>query len=79
MTKDCYVSRVEREFNQGWAEAHPELFVERFFNFREENPNEQWRHSIDFSRPGYLVLIANKRAVPFDLDRDWLSETGRDN
>lgn len=72
------VTRTEREVNFAWATNHPELFVTTFKNFQDETPVTHWRHHIDLGRPGYVKLIATRRAKPFDSVKDYLVDGSSD-
>lgn len=74
---EATVTRSERQFNRGWAEANPELFTKRVFEFVNDYPVDEWRHHIDLHRgAGQVVFIANRRDEPFVLERDYLTEIG---
>ncbi len=71
-----FVSRSETEMNRGWATANPELFSARVWRFQEEFPIDDWKHTMDMSRNGTIKLIAIRREVPYDVERDYLNEIG---
>ena len=68
------VTRTEREFNEGWAKANQALFVNYVFSFQAEAPIEEWQHFVDLSRPGFMKLIAVRRAKPFKDRAEYLAD-----
>jgi hypothetical protein len=54
-------TRVEHEMSTGWGLANPELMVRSFVDFQQTYSVKEWCHTIDFSRDGFITLIAHRR------------------
>ena len=51
-------SRVSIEFNKVWAIENPKLFTDSIFKFGEQYPSTDWNHKIDFTRDGFIYVVA---------------------
>jgi len=61
MTTDHLVTRVDHQFSLAWIKNHPQLFSERFAAFVEKHPSDQWNHRVDYSIPGQLIFVADRK------------------
>lgn len=61
MPKDYLPSEVYCEMNEGWARKNPELFTDRVFKFMKEYTSADFNHGVDFTRNGYVTLIAKRK------------------
>ena len=59
--KDYRPSEVQSEMNEVWARENPELFVNAVFKFMKEYPSTDFNHGVDFTRNGYVTLIAKRK------------------
>ncbi len=51
-------SKVSVEFNKIWALTYPDLFTKKVFDFGAQYPSTKWDHKIDFTRDGFVYIIA---------------------
>ncbi len=59
--KDYRQSEVYHEMNEVWARENPALFTDRVFKFMSEYPSSDFNHGVDFTRNGYVTLIAKRK------------------
>lgn len=53
--------KTECEISTGWARAYPALFTDKVLSFQTDYPASEFRHSIDFSRDGFITLTAERK------------------
>ena len=54
-------SEVYCEMNEVWARENPELFTDKVFKFMKEYTSVDFNHGVDFTRNGYVTLIARRK------------------
>lgn len=59
--KDYRPSEVHSEMSEVWARENPELFTNSVFKFMKEYPTVDFNHNVDFTRNGYVTLIAKRK------------------
>jgi hypothetical protein len=59
--KDYRPSEVQSEMNEVWASENPELFVNAVFKFAKEYQSTDFNHGVDFTRNGYVTLVAKRK------------------
>lgn len=59
--RDFRPSEVHLEMNEVWARENPALFVDRVFTFMKEYSATGFNHGVDFTRNGFVTLIAKRK------------------
>lgn len=54
-------TRVETEFSAVWAKENPLLFTTMVFNMQTKYPVEQYTHTINFTRKGFVTIAAERK------------------